>query len=46
MRKALHVVPVICLLLFAGALRAQNTNSVDIRGTVTDASNAVVPAWR
>jgi Carboxypeptidase regulatory-like domain len=43
MRKALHVVPVFCFLLFTCALRAQNTNSVDIRGTVTDASNAVVP---
>ncbi len=34
-----------CLLALcmAGAGRAQNTNSVDIRGTVTDSTGAVVP---
>ncbi len=31
------------LLCVAGVGRAQNTNSVDIRGTVTDASKAVIP---
>jgi Carboxypeptidase regulatory-like domain len=44
MRKSVHVVLAFCLLLFtAGLGRAQNTNSVDIRGTVTDTSKAVVP---
>ena len=44
MRKSVHVVLAFCLLLcVAGIGRAQNTNSVDIRGTVTDASKALLP---
>jgi Carboxypeptidase regulatory-like domain len=44
MRKSVHIVLACCLLLcVAGVSRAQNTNSVDIRGTVTDATNSVVP---
>src|SRR5258708_4180480 len=44
MRKAVHVVCVCCLLLSVARVGlAQNTNSSDIRGTVTDASGAVLP---
>ena len=44
MRKSVQVVLAFCLLLcVAGIGRAQNTNSVDIRGTVTDASKALLP---
>jgi hypothetical protein len=44
MSKSVYVVFVSCLLLcVASTGRAQNTNSVDIRGTVTDASKALLP---
>jgi Carboxypeptidase regulatory-like domain len=44
MRRAGRIALVCCLLLcMAGVGRSQNTNSVDIRGTVTDASKAVIP---
>ena len=44
MRKSVQVVLALCLpLCVAGTGRAQNTNSVDIRGTVTDASKALLP---
>ncbi len=43
MRTAVRFVLAICLLAFAANLAiAQNTNSGDIRGTVTDATGAVV----
>ena len=44
MSKSVHVVLAFCLLLcVAGVGRAQNSNSGDIRGTVTDSSGALVP---
>ena len=44
MRKTAHAAFACCLLLgLAQVGLAQNTNSSDIRGTVTDASGAVVP---
>ncbi len=44
MSKSIHVVAAICLLLcVAGIGRAQNSNSGDIRGTVTDSSGALMP---
>ena len=44
MRKAVHVAFACCLLLcVANVGLAQNTNSSDIRGTVTDPSGAVLP---
>jgi len=44
MRKAAHVAFACCLLLSVARVGlAQNTNSTDIRGTVTDASGAVLP---
>ena len=44
MRKSVQVVLAFCLpLCLAGIGSAQNTNSVDIRGTVTDASKALLP---
>src|ERR1700732_417791 len=44
MRKALHVAIACCLLLCVAQVGlAQNTNSSDIRGTVTDPSGAVLP---
>src|SRR5713226_2770802 len=44
MRKAVHVAFACFLLLSVARVgRAQNTNSSDIRGTVADASGAVVP---
>src|SRR6202171_2402387 len=44
MRKAVHVAIACCLLLsVANVGLAQNTNSGDIRGTVTDPSGAVLP---
>src|SRR6202012_993751 len=44
MSKSICVVLVLCLPLCVTAVsRAQNTNSVDIRGTVTDASKALLP---
>jgi len=44
MRKAVHVAFACFLLLGAAQVgRAQNTNSSDIRGTVADASGAVLP---
>src|SRR6266852_5973935 len=44
MRKAVHVAFACCLLLcVANVGFAQNTNSSDIRGTVTDPSGAVLP---
>jgi hypothetical protein len=44
MKKAAHAAFACCLLLgMAQVGLAQNTNSSDIRGTVTDASGAVVP---
>ena len=44
MRKAAHAAFACCLLLgLAHVGLAQNTNSSDIRGTVTDATDAVVP---
>jgi hypothetical protein len=43
MRTALRLAIAICLLAFAASLSfAQNTNSGDIRGTVTDPSGAVI----
>jgi Carboxypeptidase regulatory-like domain len=43
MRKAVHVAFVCCLLLgVAQVALAQNTNSGDIRGTVTDVSGALI----
>src|SRR5216684_3526434 len=43
MRKAVHVAFACFLLSVAHVGRAQNTNSSDIRGTVADASGAVLP---
>jgi Carboxypeptidase regulatory-like domain/TonB dependent receptor len=44
MRKAVHVAIACCLLLCVAQVGlAQNTNSSDIRGTVTDPSGAVLP---
>jgi Carboxypeptidase regulatory-like domain len=44
MRKAAHVAFACCLLLSVAQVGlAQNTNSSDIRGTVTDASGAILP---
>jgi Carboxypeptidase regulatory-like domain len=44
MRKAVHVAFACCLLLSVAQVGfAQNTNSSDIRGTVTDVSGAVLP---
>ncbi len=44
MRKSVQIVVVLCsLLCVAGTGRAQNSNSGDIRGTVTDSSGALVP---
>jgi Carboxypeptidase regulatory-like domain/TonB dependent receptor len=44
MRKRVHVAFACGLVLcVSGAVLAQNTNSVDIRGTVTDSSGAVMP---
>src|SRR5258708_31440622 len=44
MRKSFHVAFACCLLLGVAQVGfAQNTNSSDIRGTVTDASGAVLP---
>ena len=44
MSKSVYVVLAFGLLLcVAGTGRAQNSNSGDIRGTVTDSSGAVVP---
>jgi Carboxypeptidase regulatory-like domain len=44
MRKAVHVAIACCLLLCVARVGlAQNTNSGDIRGTVTDPSGAVLP---
>src|SRR5215467_13020517 len=43
MRKAVHVAFACCLLLSVAQVSlAQNTNSGDIRGTVTDSSGAVM----
>ena len=44
MRKAVHAVFACCLLLGVAQVGlAQNTNSSDIRGTVSDSSGSVVP---
>ncbi len=44
MKKPVCVVLASCLVLCAATIcRAQNTNSVDIRGTVTDSTGAVLP---
>ena len=44
MSKSVHLVLALCFpLCVAGISHAQNTNSVDIRGTVTDASKALLP---
>jgi hypothetical protein len=44
MRKSVQVVLALCFLLcVAGTGRAQNSNSGDIRGTVTDSTGALVP---
>jgi hypothetical protein len=44
MSKSVRLVFALCLpLCAAGVSHAQNTNSVDIRGTVTDASKALLP---
>ena len=44
MRKAAHAAFACCLLLSVAQVGlAQNTNSSDIRGTVTDSTGAVVP---
>ena len=44
MRQAGRFAFCVFLLLFVGEVgRTQNTNSVDISGTVTDASKAVIP---
>ncbi len=44
MNKSVYVVLAVCLLLCVAAVgRAQNSNSGDIRGTVTDSSGALVP---
>src|SRR6478672_10794313 len=43
MSKALHVAIACLLLCVAQVGLAQNTNSSDIRGTVTDPSGAVLP---
>ena len=41
--RAMRFGIVFVLLLFVGSTFAQNTNSGDIRGTVTDATGAVIP---
>ena len=41
--RAMRFGIVFVLLLFVGSIFAQNTNSGDIRGTVTDATGAVIP---
>ena len=43
MRKYIRLAATLSLLAFAGVSVAQNTNSGDIRGTVTDTSGAVIP---
>src|ERR1700690_1499266 len=44
MSKSVCLIFTLCLpLCVAGVSHAQNTNSVDIRGTVTDASKALLP---
>ena len=44
MRKSVQFVLALCFLLcVAGTGRAQNSNSGDIRGTVTDSTGALVP---
>src|SRR6185437_8433737 len=43
MSKIRTAVVVVAGLLAASTLRAQNTNSGDIRGVVTDSTGAVVP---
>jgi hypothetical protein len=44
MRKSVQVVLALCFLLCVAATgRAQNSNSGDIRGTVTDSTGALVP---
>jgi hypothetical protein len=42
-KKMQGILPVLLLTLGSGACLAQNTNSGDIRGTVTDATGALIP---